>query len=180
MVEKRAFGTLGLVDGLGDHSLFDQSVHGFNSLFGEAAQILGKFHLAAALALGVENGSLGNVQSEHFFETQRLGAKLGVVVVELAAFALFVFNWINAFDIIRQISGFFCCVTQRELYFIIGFSQALYFQGFIGSGVPHLNRAVSRRHEERERRVTRERNPFLYHRCTTYGGKTDDEQVKPT
>ena len=77
------------MDGLGHCFLFGQPVHGFNGLFGEAAQILGKFHLSAALALGVEDRPLGNVYPEHFFEAQRLGAKLGVVVVELAAFALF-------------------------------------------------------------------------------------------
>ena len=79
--------------GLWNLFFFDELVHGFDGLFGEAAQIPGKRHLSAALALGVEDGPSGNVQPEQLFEAQGLSAQLGVVVVELAAFTLFELDW---------------------------------------------------------------------------------------
>ena len=89
MVEKRAFRTLRFMNGLRDRFFFDEPVHGFDGLFGEATQILAKLYLPAALAGRMKDGTPGYVQSEHFFQAECLRAKLGVVVVELAAAALF-------------------------------------------------------------------------------------------
>lgn len=89
MIEKRTRRTLGFVNGVWNGFLVDEPMHGFDGPFGETAQFLGEYHLSATLAARVENGPSGNVQPKHFFQTQGLRAKLGIVVIKFAAAALF-------------------------------------------------------------------------------------------
>ena len=72
--------------------LFNEPVQLGNGILSQLPQFLRKLDFAAALAGGVKDSTPVNHNAEHFFQAKRLGAELGVVVVELAAFAFFVFN----------------------------------------------------------------------------------------
>ena len=58
-----------------------------NARFGALTQFRRELDVAAAFAVGVEDGAARDGDVEHFLEAQRLGAELGVVVYPLAAFA---------------------------------------------------------------------------------------------
>jgi hypothetical protein len=63
-----------------------------NGFLGKFAKCRVEKDLPPTLARGMKNGPALDVNAEHFFETQRLGAKLCVIIFELSSFALLVLN----------------------------------------------------------------------------------------
>ena len=63
-----------------------------NGLFRQRPQRGREFNFPAAFAVRVKNRASRNDGVKHFLQTQRLGAKLGIVVFPLAAFADFEFD----------------------------------------------------------------------------------------
>jgi len=61
-------------------------------LLGQRPQFGCELDFATAFALGVKHRAVFNRKFEHFLQTQRLRAKLRVVVLELAALAFFVLD----------------------------------------------------------------------------------------
>ena len=93
-----AFGALGFVDGGRGGLGLEELMDGGDGGLGLGAEFVGEFHLATALTGGVKDGASGDVEAEHFLEAKGLGAELGVVVVEFAALAFFVFDGVEGLD----------------------------------------------------------------------------------
>ncbi len=63
-----------------------------NGILGQLTQFRRELDLAPALAGGMKDSTAVNHDAKHFFETERLGAELGIVVVKLPAFAFLKFD----------------------------------------------------------------------------------------
>ena len=64
-----------------------QNFEADDSFLGGTSEFRCELDLAAAFAVGVEDGPARDHDAEHFLQAEGLGAKLGVVVVPVPAFA---------------------------------------------------------------------------------------------
>ena len=69
----------------------DQAVNVVDCLLRQAAEFGCEHHVAATFAFGMEYRTALDWNVKHFLQAEGLGAELGVVIIELAAFALLVF-----------------------------------------------------------------------------------------
>ena len=70
----------------------NQAVNVVDCLLCHAPEFWCEYHLAATFAFGMEHCPARNRDIEHFLKAERLGTELGVVILELASFAFFIFH----------------------------------------------------------------------------------------
>jgi len=62
-------------------------------LLRQPPEFRGEYDVTAAFALSMKHRPAWNRDVEHFLQAKRLRAELGIVILELSAFALFIFHW---------------------------------------------------------------------------------------